>query len=385
MFAIVVFFWLKKIENELATASLVTVARSLVHTLSLSCIRRNKQGHYTAHMHVTACLAGQKVDVEVGEDCRTLHALKESIGKELPQLCVEGFDVSVGGRALDDDEGVVSLQDSTCLDVVPSTCSLSVLALREAGREVSEVGLLAAVRQNDVALCTLYLDAGVPPDCVDGDGKTPLHLSCFNGDLKIATLLLDRGSNAIDEKDGDGETPLFLSCFGHLEIATLLLDRGSTAIDEKEDHGDTPLLLSCRRGELEIATLLLDRGSTAIDEKDGYGKTPLLLSCYNGHLEVATLLLDRGSTAIDEKDSQGSTPLLYSCWHGNLPVSTLLLNRGSNAIYEKNRTGKTPLHLSWDNGHLSVATLLLTEVAKRLIRRTVMASHLFSSSAAAGT
>ena len=61
-------------------------------------------------MHVTACLAGQEeVDVEVGENCRTLQALKEAIVKELPQLCVEGFDVCVGGRALDSDEGVVSL------------------------------------------------------------------------------------------------------------------------------------------------------------------------------------------------------------------------------------------------------------------------------------
>ena len=91
-------------------------------------------------MHVTACLAGQKVDVEVGEDCRTLQALREAIVEELPQLCVEGFDVSVGGRALDDDEGVVSLTDSLCLDVVPNTRGLAVLALREAGREVSKHG-----------------------------------------------------------------------------------------------------------------------------------------------------------------------------------------------------------------------------------------------------
>ena len=28
-------------------------------------------------MHITACLAGQKVDVEVGEGCRTLQALRE--------------------------------------------------------------------------------------------------------------------------------------------------------------------------------------------------------------------------------------------------------------------------------------------------------------------
>ena len=68
-------------------------------------------------MHVTACLAGQKVDVEVGEDCRTTQGLREAIVEALPQLCVEGFDVSVGGCALDKDEGVVSLTENACLDV----------------------------------------------------------------------------------------------------------------------------------------------------------------------------------------------------------------------------------------------------------------------------
>ena len=61
-------------------------------------------------MHVTACLEGQKVDVEAGEDCRSLQALREAIVEALPQLWVEGFDVSVGRRALDD-EGVVSLEE----------------------------------------------------------------------------------------------------------------------------------------------------------------------------------------------------------------------------------------------------------------------------------
>ena len=146
-------------------------------------------------MHVTACVAGQKVDVEVGEDCRTLQALRESIVVALPQLCVEGFDVSVGGRALDDDEGVVSLQQDVCLDVSATSRVLSVLALREAGREVSEAGLLRAAKEDAASLVTLFLDAGVPIDCVDRLGSTPLHLSC--GNLEIATLLLDRGSTAI--------------------------------------------------------------------------------------------------------------------------------------------------------------------------------------------
>ena len=269
-------------------------------------------------MHVTACLAGQKVDVEVGEDCRSLQALREAIVEELPQLCVEGFDVSVGGRALDDDEGVVSLTESACLDVVANTRGLAVLALREAGREVREAGLLAATDNGDVSLVTLYLDAGAPIDYVN-DGLTPLHLACGRGHLEIANLLLDRGSTAIDVKTYSWQTPLHLSCRnGHVEIATLLLDRGSTAIDEKDNDGQTPLHLACRRGHVEIATLLLDRGSTAIDEENGYGHTPLYVACSEGHVELTTLLLDRGSTAIDEKEYGGQTPLHLACGRGRL-------------------------------------------------------------------
>ena len=164
-----------------------------------------------------------------------------------------------------------------CLDVSANTRGLSVLALREAGREVSEAGLLKAAADGDVSQCTLYLDAGVPVDCRDGIGMTPLHHSCRYGHLETARLLLDRGSTAIDEKNCEGETPLHHSCIdGHLETASLLLDRGSTAIAEKDGYGCTPLHVSCGRGHLEIARLLLDRGSTAIDEKGSAGSRPLV-------------------------------------------------------------------------------------------------------------
>ena len=312
-------------------------------------------------MHVTACLAGQKVDVEVGEDCRSLQALREAIVEALPQLCVEGFDVSVGGRALDDDEGIASLEENVCLDVSANSRGLSVLALREAGREVSEAGLLAAVRGGgDVALSTLYLDAGVPIDCVDDTGMTPIFIACRYGVTSVATLFLDRGSTAIDEKDAYGATPLLISCiYRHEAIATLLLDRGSRAIDEKDDDDRTPLHQACVYGHLSIATLLLDRGSTAIDEKDAEGATPLRHACRYDYVKVATLLLDRGSTAIDEKDREGATPLHVSCRYESVKVATLLLDRGSTAIDEKDANGWTPLRHACHRGNLALMTLLL--------------------------
>ena len=348
-----------------ATLSRTTTLPSL--SVSRSTTPPRKQGkpqistHIRAPMHVTACLAGQKVDVEVGEDCRSLQALREAIVKQLPQLCVEGFDVSVGGRALDSDEGVVSLQESVCLDVVANSRGLGVLALREAGREVSEEGLRDAAAEGDASLCALYLDAGVPIDCVDADGDTPLLIACGNGYVEVATLLLDRGSTAIDKKGESGYTPLLFSCCrGHLEVATLLLDRGSTAIDEPNRNGETPLHLACTREYLSLATLLLDRGSSAIDAKNCHGDAPLHLSCGNGCYSVATLLLDRGSRAIDEKNGDGKTPLFLSCGRGHLEVATLLLDRGSTAINERDHlTHNTPLHISCRRGYLSVVTLLL--------------------------
>ena len=309
-------------------------------------------------MHVTACLAGQKVDVEIGEDCRTAQALKEAIVKALPQLCVEGFDVSVGGRELDD-EGVVSLEENVRLDVAANSRGLSVLALREAGREVSEAALFDAVTQSDVPLCTLLLDAGVPLDCVTTHGETPLHLSCRSEHLPTVTLLLDRGS-AIDETNAFGDTPLHHACYrGTLSVVTLLLDRGSTAIDKGNHDNNTPLHFSCYKEHLSVSTLLLDRGSTAIDVKTSDGETPLHFTCHGVALSTATLLLDRGSRAINEKNCVGDTPLHISCRDGHLPLATLFLDRDSSTMDEKNNDGETPLHLSCDSGHLPLVTLLL--------------------------
>ena len=245
-------------------------------------------------MHVTACLAEQKVEVEVGEDCRSLQALREAIVEALPQLCVEGFDVSVGGRALDDDEGVVSLEENASLDLVPNSpvrTRPSVRALREAGREVSEDELLKAARAGNVSQVTLYLNAGVPIACVNGSyvhdsrDSTPLHSACRFGHSEVAALLLE-GGTAIDVTDGNGRTPLHVACFdGYLAIATLLLDRGSRAINATDGNGLTPLHHACYAGYLEVARLLLDRGSTAIDATDGNGLTPLYHACFDGDLE----------------------------------------------------------------------------------------------------
>ena len=283
-------------------------------------------------MHVTACLAGQKVEVEVGEECRTLQALQEAVVEALPQLCVEGFDVSVGGRALDDDEGIVSLTEDACLDVSANARGFSVLALREAGRAVSEYGFLGALREGDSEFYELYLKAGMPPDCADENNYTPLHFACYAGNLEAVTLFLDWGA-AIDAKIARGSTALHIACSNayvacgdvYLRICALLIDRGC-AINGKNDALDTPLHLAVSNSRLEASRLLLSRGC-AVDEKNNAHDTPLHVACQNGHLEICTLLLDH-SCAAQEKNIAQETPLHIACSRECYDICALLFDRG---------------------------------------------------------
>ena len=137
-------------------------------------------------MHVTAFLAAIQMTVEVDAGCQSVEALKHCVAAAFPQLHVDGFDVMVGGCALDSDT-VLGLEEGMCLDVVPNTRGLGILALREVGHELSEDGLFDAARDSDVALCKLYIDAGL---LRDSDGRvTPLHCAAAGGYQEVCELL----------------------------------------------------------------------------------------------------------------------------------------------------------------------------------------------------
>ena len=308
------------------------------------------------NMHVTACLAGlEDVDVEVGESCRTLQALKEAIVKALPQLCVEGFDVSVGGRALDSDEAVVSLTESVCLDVVPNTRGLSVLALREAGREVSEGGLLRAARDGDITLCTLYLDAGVPTQCVCKNGWTPLHFAAINRHVDVMALLLDRGHD-VECRSSDGQTPLHASAAnGHREGIALLLERGH-ASECCTTKNVAPLHFAARNGHEEVVSLLLDWGHD-LQCRSSDAETPLHAAAANGHSDTISLLVERGHE-VESRARNGQTPLHDAAAKGHRGAISLLLDRG-HGVQCCTSDDVTPLHFAARNGHHEAVALLL--------------------------
>jgi len=88
------------------------------------------------------------------------------------------------------------------------------------------------------------------------EGKTPLHLSVHSGNARVASMLIEMGSNS-DKQDKEKRTPLHIACLNnHSEIARCLLEhKADTAIS---DRGlKVPMHLACINGHTKVVDLLI--------------------------------------------------------------------------------------------------------------------------------
>ena len=145
---------------------------------------------------------------------------------------------------------------------------------------------------NDRAVKEL-LAAGMNPNLRNPQGQGGLFLAMREGSFKVAQALLAHPDLRVDEANSANETPLMMACIqGHLEwveklvgrsaainragwtplhyaasgpevrVLTLLLDRGAD-IDAASPNRSTPLMMAARYGPQDAAELLLRRGANA--------------------------------------------------------------------------------------------------------------------------
>ncbi|GBQ05348.1 ankyrin repeat domain-containing protein [Saccharibacter floricola] len=137
-----------------------------------------------------------------------------------------------------------------------------------------------AARSGECSLLKQFLDAGMPINCTDSRGYTPLIVATYNEQIEAARLLLEHGAdpNEIDEK---GATALSGVAFkGFEDIATLLIDKGAV-VDKPNHAGRTPLMFAVMFGRENMARLLLRHGANP-ELRDAEGMSAREMATHQG-------------------------------------------------------------------------------------------------------
>eukprot|EP00606_Chrysophyceae_sp_TOSAG23-5_P000473 GSChrysophyteH2.ASY1.ANO1.1523.1 assembled CDS len=183
-------------------------------------------------------------------------------------------------------------------------------------------------------------------------GRTPLHVTCFNGRMEMSVLLIKRGS-IVDGKDGIAATPLMLAAqAGHTDLTRMLLECGANIkLKDKNGwtalHHATPLHLAAEKGKLETVKVLVEAGADmgAVGFNVN-GNTPLHLAAQFGHTEVCKYLVSKGASMLVQGlwTVQG-TPMHIAIQYGKLNVVNCFLELGCD-MEQKDKNGLTAMHVA---------------------------------------
>ena len=184
------------------------------------------------------------------------------------------------------------------------------------------------------------VEAGADISTASSTGWTALHLAAYQGDAKLATLLLAKGAN-LGAKDEKGLTPLELAQLGgYKPVVQLLRDEataqgvqantaalglmfleavklavktgdmktmgnligGGVDVNTRQDKTEWTALHICAKSasSVEVAKVLIANGADP-NLKDGKGYTALEVAQLDGHAQVVEYLAEHTSVEQDPK------------------------------------------------------------------------------------
>ena len=146
-----------------------------------------------------------------------------------------------------------------------------------------------AGEQGHAEVIRTLVRAGANCNQTDWSGKTPLWVSCFNGQLGSVTALLDAKADVNQALTDDGITPLFIACQGgHGSIVEALLGQGADVNQATTNDGATPLYIACLKHHTSCVQLLVRaRADLALSCN---GRTPLALASSKGFTDIVAVI-----------------------------------------------------------------------------------------------
>ncbi|GKZ48065.1 hypothetical protein AbraIFM66951_011816 [Aspergillus brasiliensis] len=185
--------------------------------------------------------------------------------------------------------------------------------------------LRLSVQSRNLIITKLLLDSGADPR----EGPPVLHLAVENDDFEATSMLLDAGSD-VNSCDSYHSSALVTACGrGNVKIITLLIERGADVKADgtkKSRYSDETIKLdeasalhaACANGHYDVSRMLLQRGADP-EQNVGNTGTPLKIAASMGHLDIVRLLLEAGGKAYSLSDAPD---VLLSAVRGERPWET---------------------------------------------------------------
>ena len=259
-------------------------------------------------------------------------------------------------------------KNAAVIDLLASVGGVDVNRLNSSG----ETALYIAARELDVTTACRLLSAGCDVNVArPGDGSTPLHRACQDGDGSAFVGLLLDGNARPDAgrrstRSGvTGITPLHDAAdVGDAQSVALLLGRDETLADAVTDRGCTALHVAARHGYCDVVDQLLKHsayvGQPGADSR-GLGVQPLHLAAEHGHIDAVCALLAAGADPNATREFCGKcgvTALHLAVVRGHVEVAKVLLEAGAT-VDTADEDGATALHVAARGGVVDAARLLI--------------------------
>lgn len=195
-------------------------------------------------------------------------------------------------------------------------------------------GFFQSIFRNQFEEVQRYLDLGLDPNLIDGEGDPALHSAQTP---EMIRLLVEAGAE-IEGRDTYGQTTLGRACTEtNRDVALILIDLGAD-VNATHDHGYSVLMSAAGAIEQdsEVVRILLEHGADARHVSE-YGHNPLheWVSDYDSGVrnsereEVARLLVQAG-TSLDARTHRGFTPLNLALLDGRDDDALCLLRLGAD-------------------------------------------------------
>ncbi|KAG2456361.1 ANR50 protein, partial [Polypterus senegalus] len=189
--------------------------------------------------------------------------------------------------------------------------------------------LSAAALEGHADVVELLLKRGSNADVKDSEGRPLLYLLMLERILSVAKVMLEKGNVPLESKDAEGRTALHVSCWqGHLESVNLLLSHKADA-NAVDAEGRPPLHSSAWQGHVAVARLLIETGNANVDQAcSQQGATALCIAAQEGHTEVVQILLEKGANP-NHADHYGRTPIKVAGKRGHSKIVRMLESYGA--------------------------------------------------------